>query len=279
MATMAMAWRIAAAAGLVALFSVSANGQSAAPPPPMTSNRPGIGDSEALVGRAVVQLELGVQTGVTKSGDEREWTTGVAQSTLRVGIVDPVEVFASWGGVSVDRTAEGGSTRTEAGATDLLLGARFALLDESRHILTFTVAPSTSVPIGGDDFGSGSYDGALRLMWARSLPKDWGLSGNILFLNTTDASGRRWDNLITTSIGRSVSPSLSAFIELANDLTEPRLWTLDGGVAWAPKSNLQWDVSSGVLVRGPGRSWFVSAGITLRRVPRHLRHTAARDAQ
>jgi hypothetical protein len=237
----------------------------------MTSNRPGIGNSEALVGRAVVQVELGVQTGVEESGDARDWSTGWGQSTLRVGVVDPVEVFVSWGGLSVDRVAESGATRIEAGATDLILGAKFALLDESRQLLTLTVEPSTSVPIGGDDFSSGSYDGALRLAWARSLPKDWGLSGNVLFLSTTDANGRYWDNLVTTAISRPLSSSISAFAELATGLAAPRAWTVDGGISWVPRPNVQWDVSSGVSVRGPGRSWFVSAGVTLRRLPRYMR--------
>jgi hypothetical protein len=54
-------------------------------------------------------------------------------------------------------------------------------------------------------------------------------------------------------------------------LAAPRAWTVDGGISWVPRPNVQWDVSSGVLVRGPGRSWFVSAGVTLRRLPRYMR--------
>ena len=148
---------VAAAACFVVLHIASARGENAAPPPPITSNRPGIGDSEALVGRGVVQLELGIQTQVTRFGGERDWTTDWGQSTLRVGIVDAVEVYVSWGGVAVDRVAETGSTRIVTGATDLLVGAKIALLDESRHFLTLTASPATSVPIGRGDFSSGSY--------------------------------------------------------------------------------------------------------------------------
>ena len=267
-------WRIAAAAAFLSAFSTAAvSAQVITPPapPPITSNRPGIGDSEALVGRGVVQLELGVESDVTTVDDERDWTTGWGQSTLRVGIVDPVEVFLSWGGWSVDRVAADGSTQIEVGGNDLLIGAKFAVFDESRHGLTFTVEPFTTVPIGGDDFSTGSYDGGLRLMWARSLGTNWDLSGNVLFLSTTDDSGRYWDNVITTCISRDISPSTYVFAELATGLSEPRAWTLDGGLAWVPRPNVQWDVSSGVLVRGPGQSWFVSAGVTLRRLPRRLR--------
>ena len=139
-------------------------------PPPLTSNRPGIGDSEDLVGRAVLQLELGVQFDSSRSGGESNWTTGWGQSTVRVGIVDPVEVFVTWGGFSVDRDSAAGITVVESGSNDVLLGAKFAVLSESRHGLTLTLQPSTSFPIGGDDFSSGSYDSSVRLMWGRSLP-------------------------------------------------------------------------------------------------------------
>lgn len=264
-------WRIVALATCLAGLNVPAYGQAAATPPPITSNRPGIGDSEALVGRTIVQLELGVQTGRSISGDERNWTTGWGQSTLRIGIVDPIEVFVTWGGLSVDRDSVEGVTRIETGATYLLMGSKFAVLNESRHGLTLTLAPSFSIPIGGDDSSSGSYDGSLRLLWARSLPKDWDVSGNILFLSTTDETGRHWDNLVTVSGGRSLSSSISAFVELATGLAEPRASTVDGGIAWVPRDNVQWDVSAGLLVRGPGQNWFVSGGVTLRRLPRHMR--------
>ena len=257
-------------AACVLLSSAPVSGQ-AAKAPELTSNRPGIGDSEALVGRGVLQLELGVEASDSRTAGEQTWETVWGQATLRIGIVDRIEAFVNWGGVSVDRDAAAGTTVIETGTNDVILGAKFALLDESRHGVTFTVAPSSSLPIGGDDFSSGSYDGSLRLMWARSLPKAWDIGGNLLFLSTTGPSGRYWDNLVTTSAGRSVSTSLYLFGELAVGLARPRAWTVDGGLGWVPRQNVQWDVSAGMLVRGPGESWFVSGGLTLRRLPRRLR--------
>ena len=257
------------AAFLLLFSSVPASGQ-AATPPELTSNRPGIGDSEALVGRGVLQLELGVEATGSRTAAEQNWATVWGQSTLRLGIVDRIEVFVNWGGVSVDRDSAAGTTVIEAGSNDVVLGAKFAVLNESRHGVTFTIAPSSSLPIGGDDFSSGSYDGSLRLMWARSLPQAWDLSGNLVFLRTSDSGGRYWDNLVTTSAGRSVSRSVYLFGELAVGLAE-RTWTVDGGLAWVSRQNVQWDVSAGMLVHGAGDSWFVSGGLTLRRLPRRLR--------
>jgi hypothetical protein len=148
------------------------------------------------------------------------------------------------------------------------------VLSESRHGLTLTVQPTTSFPIGGEDFSSGSYDGSFRLMWGRSLPRGWDASGNIVFLRTTDENGWYWDNVVTTTVGKSLTESLSVFTELAVGLAEPSAWTVDGGIAWLPRTNVQWDLSAGVLVRGPGQSWFVSGGVTLRRLPRRMRTAA-----
>ena len=101
---------------------------------------------------------------------------------------------------------------------------------------------------------------------------------NVLFLITSDSSGRYWNNVVTTSVGRPLSSSISAFTELATGLAEPRAWTLDGGIAWVPRENLQWDLSAGLLVRGPGQNWFLSGGVTLRRLPRQMRKPTPRGS-
>jgi hypothetical protein len=111
-------------------------------------------------------------------------------------------------------------------------------------------------------------------MWGRSLPRGWDASGNFVFLRTTDENGWYWDNVVTTTVGKSLTESLSAFTELAVGLAEPSAWTVDGGIAWLPRTNVQWDLSAGVLVRGPGQSWFLSGGVTLRRLPRRMRTAA-----
>jgi hypothetical protein len=59
--------------------------------------------------------------------------------------------------------------------------------------------------------------------------------------------------------------TLSAFAEIAVAVlgARPDTWTMDGGVAWVARRNLQWDVSAGHTFDNRG-DWFVSAGITVR---------------
>ena len=254
---------------LVGQPNLSANGQTVAPP--LTSNRPGIGDSEALVGRKVVQVELGVEHGVSTSAEDSDRSMAWGGAVLRIGITDPVELFLSWDGLTVDRVSDEAGSRVVVGGNDLLLGSKLGVLKESRHRVTLTVAPSVTLPVGADDFSSGSYDGEVRLMWARTLPQSWAVSGNLVFVRTSDSAGRYWDNAVTTAVSRGLPSNTSAFVELVTALDEPRVWTVDGGVAWVSGTNVQWDFSAGRLVRGPESGWFVGAGITLRRLPRRYR--------
>jgi hypothetical protein len=176
-------------------------------------------------------------------------------------------MFSGWDGLSFERLRGTGTSRIVSGVGDLRLGAKIAVLNEDRHELTLTISPMLSFPIGSSSFSSGSYDGSFRVLLARSLPRDWSVSGNVLFLRTSDEAGRYWDNAATIGLTRAITASISAFVEMAGVLLaeQPDARTIDGGLAWVARPNLQWDVSLGHTFRDRGDDWFVSAGITVRR--------------
>jgi hypothetical protein len=236
-------------------------------PPPLTSNRPGIGESEALVPPRAVQLEAGVQRQDAPPGAEQRWTQTWGQLNLRVGVSSRVELFTGWDGLSLDRRDIDGESRIVAGGNDLRIGSKIAVLSEQRHGVTLTVSPAWSFPVGSESFSSSANDGSIRVMWARSLPRDWSVSGNVLFTRTSDTAGRYWDNGIMAGVTRALTSTVSAFVELAGALIaeRPDAWTLDAGSAWVARPNLQWDVSAGHTFDHRGDDWFVSAGITIRR--------------
>ena len=245
-------------------------GQRADFTPPLTSNRPGIAESEALVGRGVLQIEGGVQATDAPPGGDRGWTQTWGQLNLRVGVRPRIEIFVGWDGLSLDRVHTNGESRIVAGGNDLRLGAKLAILSEDRHGLTLSVAPAWSFPVGSEEFTSSSNDGSFRVMWARSLPRDWSVSGNLLFNRTSDEAGRYWDNGAMIGVTRALTSTVSAFAEVSGVLLADRAdaWTLDAGVAWVARPNLQWDVSAGRIFHDRGDHWFASAGITLRRPSR-----------
>ncbi len=251
-----------AVGALVLIAAVGVHAQS-----PLTSNRPGIGDSEALIDRGAFQFESGIQFREAPPDSERAWTQTWGQFTVRLGIRQRLELFAGWDGLSLDRIQIDGISRVESGGNDLRVGAKIAVLDEDAHGVALTVAPAWSFPIGDDEFSSHSNDGSVRLLWARTLPRNWSLGGNVVSTYTSGAEGRYIDNRVTAGLTRALTGKLSVFAEVATALleTQPDSWTVDAGLAWLARPNMQWDVSAGRGFRDQDQSWFLSAGITLRR--------------
>jgi hypothetical protein len=251
----------------VGLLVMATSATAQTDPPPLTSNRPGIGDSEALVPPRAFQLEAGIQGQGAPPGSDRRWTQTWGQLTVRVGVLPRLEIFAGWDGLSLDRLDVNGESAIVAGGNDLRVGTKLAVLNEERHGVTLTVAPAWSFPVGSDAFTSSSNDGSFRLLWARSLPREWSMSGNLLFTRTSDEAGRYWDNGAMLGVTRALTSTLSAFAEVSGVLLaeRPDAWTLDAGAAWVAWPNVQWDLSAGHTFDHRGDDWFVSAGITLRR--------------
>ena len=251
-----------AAGAILLMATVGVHAQS-----PLTSNRPGIGDSEALVDRGAVQIESGIQFQETPPDSDRTWTQTWGQFAVRLGIRPRLELFAGWDGVSLDHVRRDAVSRIESGGNDLRVGAKIAILDEDAHGVTLTAAPAWSFPVGDDEFSSSSNDGSLRLLWARTLPRNWSIGGNVLSTYTSDAAGRYIDDRVTAGLTRALTGELSVFAEVATGLLEarPDSWTVDAGLAWIARPNVQWDVSAGRGFWDQDQSWFLSAGITLRR--------------
>jgi Putative MetA-pathway of phenol degradation len=259
--------------GLLVVFLMPLNVQAQAPSqrdiPPLTSNRPGIGDSEALVASGVFQLEAGGQLEEAPPGGDLRWKQTWGQLTIRYGLSRRIEIFGGWDGFSLDRVLINGTSRVVVGGNDLRLGTKLALLTEEAHGLTLTIAPAWSFPLGSEEFTSGSEDPSFRVLWARSLPRDWSISGNLLWLRTSDTIGRYWDTSVTVGVTRGLTESFSVFVEGSNVLQaiRPDSLTIDGGIAWVVRTDLQLDLSAGHTLHNRGDDWFASAGITLRRRP------------
>jgi hypothetical protein len=258
--------------GVFVVASLLTAASAAAQPevPPLSSNRPGISDSEELVVRGAIQLEGGGEWAGAPANSDRRWTQTWGQLTVRIGLAKRVELFAGWDGVSLDRVRLAGESQVVAGGNDFRLGTKLAILNEAQNGLTLTVAPAWSFPTGSAEFSSSSNDGSFRLLWARGLASDWWVSGNVLFTRTTDDGERYWDNGVMVGVTHELTPAWSMFVELSAVLLadRPDAYTMDAGLAWVAGPDLQWDVSAGHTFANRGDDWFVSAGVTVRRRPR-----------
>jgi hypothetical protein len=253
----------------VVLFCVAAAlpSTTAAQPPPLTSNRPGIGESEALVPARSVQIEAG--TTVARSAADGVLATLVTtpEATVRYGIAPRVEVFAGARGLWL-RERAGGQSLTTRGLSDLAVDLKVGLLDAEHAGATVSLAGGVTLPTGAGAFTSDAVDGSVRLLWSAGLPAEFSLSGNAGVSGPSTPDGRTVAGLASISLSRPLSDRAGWFVELFDALGRRSrdVWTTAGGIA-VVAGETQLDVSAGRAVRGGAGDWFVSAGLTVRYRP------------
>ena len=104
------------------------------------------------------------------------------------------------------------------------------------------------------------------MLWGRSLPADFGLSGNLDIASLTVEDDRVAAAAASIGLARPLTQSTSWFVELFGTMVESSdpQWQLDGGVAIVTSDDFQIDLSAGRTLRSGPSAWFVAAGITLR---------------
>jgi hypothetical protein len=234
--------------------------------PPLTSNRPGIAESEAILIPRAFQIESGFTLAWFSDGDARHRQADLPEAMLRLGLTPRFEIFLNAPNMLWDRASVGGVSERTSGATDLSVNAKVGWLSEGADPLTLSSAFGLSLPVGSNEFSSGGYDPSLRLLWSRSLSGDFGLSGNLDIASVTAGPDRVTAGAASLGLGRGLNDSASWFVELFGDFVEgaDTQWQLDGGVAFVPRPDFQIDLSAGRTLRSGPSAWFVAVGITLR---------------
>jgi hypothetical protein len=233
--------------------------------PPLTSNRPGISESEALLVPRSFQLESGFTFAGFNDDDVSHHVTDLPEATLRFGLTPRFELFANVSNGFWDRASIGSASSTTSGASDLSVNAKIGWLSEGADPFTLSAAVGLSLPIGSDEFSSGGYDPAVRLLWSRSLPSDFALSGNVNVASVTAESDRQTVGAASLGLGHPLNASTSWFVELFGRIADgDTQWTLDSGVAIVTSDDFQIDLSAGRVLQSGPAAWFVAAGITLR---------------
>jgi hypothetical protein len=244
-------------------FSVPAGAQDV---PPVTSNRPGIAESEALLVPRAFQVEAGFTFAEFTDEAGRHRLIDFPEATFRFGFRPRLELFANISNYNWDHASESDSLETMTGGSDLSLHAKVGLLSEETDRVTLSAAVGLSLPVGSRSFSSDGYDPSLRVLWARSLPSDFGLSGNLDVASVTVDDSRVGLTAASIGLSRPLTESTSWFVELFGTLVESSdaNWQFDGGVAIVTSDDFQIDLSTGRSLRGGPAAWFASAGITLR---------------
>ncbi len=248
---------------LLCLISTAALAQG---PGPIDTDRPDQTESSALVPAHHVQLEFGVA--YTDDSPDSEVLEAPAL-LVRYGLIDRLEL--RFGIPTLTTQFEGGA---ESDFSDPEIGAKIALWAEKGWRPEAALLVGTTIPVGSEDLSSDRFDPAFRFSFGHTLQKNFSLGYNLGVAWETapedDGSGDDTNARLeyTTALGYDFTEKWGGFIEVfgdapLNDSGGPA-HSLDGGLTYLIRENIQLDLAAGVGLTSEAPDWFVTAGFSIR---------------
>lgn len=245
---------------------------------PLVTDRPDQTESAVTVQPRFIQIESGISFASEAAGNNRLLTLSMPGTLLRVGVLSKVEArvgFAGWQRAEVNGS---GVTETDRGIGDLAVGAKLLLLEEGAGRPQLAILASTTLPTGQAGFSSERADPTLLLAGSNTL------SGRV---SVGYNAGARWSTgevgedaagspiletvvhaLYSIAFGLSLTDRVGAFVETFGALDLDRggsnAVSVDGGVTFLVRDNVQIDTSGGVGLSPAADDWFVAAGLSVR---------------
>jgi hypothetical protein len=188
---------------------------------------------------------------------------------VRYGVVDRLEL--RFGLPTLSTQLAGGA---ETNLTDPELGAKIALWQERGWRPEAALLVGTTLPLGSNDLSSHRFDPAFRFSFGHTLPRSFSLGYNLGAAWETapeaDGSGRDTRSRFeyTAALGYDFTDRWGGFVELFGDgpLSDAGgpAHSLDGGLTYLLRENLQLDFAAGLGLSSEAPDWFVTAGLSVR---------------
>lgn len=232
-------WNMAAMKASIILFAVLAlvGGQVQAEDAP-EFDRPGIGFATSTLGKGVFVWEQGLPDASRDHRDGLTTTTWTADTLLRVGLADTLELQLganSWSGLRV----RGVAVRVqESGGGDGNVALKWApkLADER---LSLAFKAGASLPWGRAPMGDAGHNYDLGMTVALALPRDGSVA---LYVDRQwGDGGSGW--LFSPSYGFALRPQLSAYLEAGYGTGAQYMRAAGAGVTWMVSPRVQLDAS------------------------------------
>ena len=247
----------AAIAGLIVLLATA---DASAQSDPINADRPGLADAAAVVGKGVFQIETGLQWELRETEDDMFFPT-----LFRVGLTRRVEARVEGNTVSSSFLAN----RRRTGLAPISFGAKVGIILADDGKLGVGVIGRVFPKWGTNGFGANHTVGDIRLAADWDISEHWSLNPN---------AGVAWSDgdvvsfatgIYAVTIGYAPRPAVSLFVDTSLQRREREggsastVW--DGGVAYIPRQNWQFDVSAGARTRGQSAARvFVAIGCAYR---------------
>lgn len=258
---------------LLALLLLAGNAV-AEPSDELVTDRPDQTESASVVPRGSVQLEVGGVFTRDSEADLDVETFEAPSSLLRFGLADRAEMRVGWSGFVEERFDGPGAGETLDGVGDMDLGAKFLLVQGGERRPQVALLVTSTVPVGDDDTTSDAWDPSFRFNFDHDLSENLGLGVNL---------GAEWQTVrsdagvedtatrfvYTAALGRALDEARGVFVEIfgSESIDGPDSGaevSLDGGLTWLLRPNLQLDVAAGVGLTDAADDWFVGAGVSVR---------------
>lgn len=224
------------------------------------ADRPGIADSSSVVSKGRLQIETGVQWEKRAS----EFST-FFPTLFRVGLAKRLEARVE--GDTYTTIAD--HDLHESGLTPVSLGFKALLTPPGRDGVAAGVIANVTPPWGTGEFASESVSADARLVIDWPLSDRWSLNPNVGLAWSDGEEGAFVPALLAMTLSYQPRQGIEWFIDAASEVPEAERGTaslvIDGGVAFVPRSNWQFDISAGTRVHGDtGPKPFISVGLSMR---------------
>lgn len=248
--------------------------------PELVTDRPDQTESASVVPSGFFQLE----TGVSYSRDEEEGDTlrtlAGPGTLVRIGVGGRTELRVGWDGW-VEEELDSGQPRIPDGSVsgigDGSLGAKVKLREESGALPEMAILASVNLAIGDDELTSDELDPSLLVAFAHTLSDRLGLGYNLGLQRFNDFDpetfGAETDDFVrfvwSAALGRSFTERVGGFVELFGEEPESGApggsqVSLDGGVTYLVRANLQLDAYAGAGITDDAPDWIAGLGLSIR---------------
>jgi len=236
--------------------------------PDLVTDRPDQTESSVVVRPGRVQLETGWTFSREDESGERKDTEEAAGTLVRIGLAERVELRVGWAGyISEDVDLAGAMTEAD-GPGDAELGAKLYLREEQGRAPELALLAAVSLPTGADEFSSDELDPSFRISASHGLSERLAIGYNAGLAWTSESGATLSSYLYTAALGIGVTDRLGAFVELFGELPASAPGrpanSVDGGLTYLLRDNIQVDLAGGIGLSSAADDWFVGLGISVR---------------
>ena len=238
------------------------------PPGPIVTDRPTHSASPVLVPPRTFQLEAGYKFARSDDGPDSIDAQVLPDLLARYGITQAVEARLVAAGWTITRGGDGKTT----GFSDISLGAKIALADESGGRPQMALLVGVSLPVGHSDITSAYVIPEILFLGANSLSDRLGLTYNVGPSFVTEKSNGGSDTNIDLKYAAALSGSVGGVFSLFGEIygvlafgtNRLNSHGFQAGTTVLLSPLFQIDIRAGIGQSENENGWLVGAGLAFR---------------